>query len=303
MNLENPFPAGDPDRRAIWEMLVERDIEAFVKRSWSTVEGDFVAEGFFGLDAGGRDRPDAWRLTFPSLASYRSAWLEQAEQMALAADPEAIRAGLANATVLRDIEISGDAALAHKKFDGTIGLKGGGSRSLRWQTLYYCRKVGAEWKIAGFVGYLPNPMGGPMEDTAEPAAGARSRQGKQVPMGASQHRTAGPYSPVLQVAADELVVISGQAALAHDGSVVGADVVEQARVTLENCRLLLAAAGCGLSDVFKTNVYLTDLNDWQAFNEVYAALMPEPKPVRTAVQAALLPGLLVEVEMWAAKPR
>jgi enamine deaminase RidA (YjgF/YER057c/UK114 family) len=103
------------------------------------------------------------------------------------------------------------------------------------------------------------------------------------------------------VAAERLVVISGQAALAPDGSVVGDDVEEQTRVTLQNCRRQLATAGCDLGDVVKVNVYLTDMALWDRFNAVYREVLPEPRPARTAVGAALLDGLLVEVEMWAAR--
>lgn len=124
---------------------------------------------------------------------------------------------------------------------------------------------------------------------------------KQVPDGAAQHVTAGPYSPVLIVRPDELVVISGQAAIAPDGSTVGDGIEEQTRQTLENCRAQLGTAGCDLGDVFKVNVYLTDMALWPRFNSVYADYMPEPRPARTAVGAALLDGLLVEVEMWAAR--
>ena len=117
-----------------------------------------------------------------------------------------------------------------------------------------------------------------------------------------QHVTAGPYSPVLEVDARSLVVISGQAAIDLQGNIVSQDIARQSTVTLENCRIQLAAAGCTFGDVFKVNVYLTDLSQWQAFNEVYATMMQDPLPVRTAVQAGLLEGLLVEVEMCAAKP-
>ena len=65
----------------------------------------------------------------------------------------------------------------------------------------------------------------------------------------------------------------------------------------------LGSAGCTLADVFKVNIYLADLADWARFNAVYEAVMPEPLPVRTAVQAVLLPGFLVEIEMWAVKSR
>lgn len=127
------------------------------------------------------------------------------------------------------------------------------------------------------------------------------RRVKHAVPGAVQHRTAGPYSPVLEIDARRLVVISGQVAVAEDGSLVGSGVAEQTEATLENCRRQLATAGCSFDDVFKVNVYMTDLAEWAAFNAIYSGLMPAPQPVRTVVQAMLLPGYLVEVEMWAAK--
>ena len=294
MRHDNPFPASDPHRHAIWEMLVVRDIEAFVQQDWASIETDFDAEAFFGIDARKRDNPDAWRAGFTSLSQYRDVWLEQARAFAPVEDREAIRAGLFDATTLRDIEIDGDVAIAHKKFDGWLPLPGGGTERLLWQTLYVCRRRGDVWRIASFVGYLPSPMG-----TA--GAPGRAPSAKVVPAGASQHVTAGPYSPVLRVDPRELVVISGQAAIDADGSVVGESVEEQTRATLANCEAQLASAGCTFADVFKVNVYLTDLADWEAFNRVYRDAMPAPRPVRTAVGTALLPGLLVEVEMWAAR--
>jgi 2-iminobutanoate/2-iminopropanoate deaminase len=133
------------------------------------------------------------------------------------------------------------------------------------------------------------------------AASESEHSAKMVPPGASQHVTAGPYSPVLIVSPGQLVVISGQAAIDHAGNVVGETIEEQARLTLHNCRQQLATAGCTLADVFKVNVYLTDLAEWPRFNVVYREIMPEPRPVRTAVQAGLLMTLKVEIEMWAVK--
>jgi 2-iminobutanoate/2-iminopropanoate deaminase len=124
---------------------------------------------------------------------------------------------------------------------------------------------------------------------------------KARPSGARQHVTAGPYSPVLEVDARRLVVISGQVAVDFGGNVVGETIEEQTRATLDNCAAQLASAGCGLKDVFKVNIYLTDLGEWTRFNAVYEAMMPPPLPVRTAVQAILLPGFRVEIEMWAVK--
>ena len=117
-----------------------------------------------------------------------------------------------------------------------------------------------------------------------------------------QHNTAGPYSPVLEIKAPSLVVISGQCAIRDDGTLFADDIAVQSRETLQNCQRQLAAAGCDLADVFKVNVYLTDLQNWPAFNRIYREIMPDPLPVRTAVQAALLENFLVEIEMWAAKP-
>ena len=124
---------------------------------------------------------------------------------------------------------------------------------------------------------------------------------KRVPENASQHKTAGPYSPVLEIECSKLVVISGQAALDNDGNVVGDDIETQTRYTLENCRKQLMTAGCTLDDVFKCNVYMTNLDDWGRLNKVYTEIMPEPRPARTAIETKLLPGFLVEIEMWAAK--
>lgn len=124
---------------------------------------------------------------------------------------------------------------------------------------------------------------------------------KEVPQGAAQHVTAGPYSPVLEIACNKLVVISGQTSTRMDGTVEGKNVEEQAVLVLENCRKQLETAGCTLDQVFKVNVYLKDLEEWGTFNRVYREMMPEPMPVRTAVQTGLLPGILVEIEMWAAK--
>ena len=124
---------------------------------------------------------------------------------------------------------------------------------------------------------------------------------KRRPAGARQHVTAGPYSPVLEVDARHLVVISGQVAVDLEGNLVGETIEDQTRATLENCAAQLASAGCGLADVFKVNIYLTDLAEWERFNVVYETMMSAPLPVRTAVQAILLPGFRVEIEMWAVK--
>ncbi len=156
----NPYP-DDADRSAIWTMLVPRDIRAYVEADWSMVENDFVAGDFMGINGNRVDNPDSWTISFPTLAAYRDEWLRQAREGQAQSYDEDLEAGIHRATSLTEIEISGERAVAHKKFDGEIKLKDGGVDRLNWQTLYFCRKVGGQWKLTGFVGYLPYPMGLP----------------------------------------------------------------------------------------------------------------------------------------------
>lgn len=282
-----PFPTSDPDRLEIWRMLVQRDSDAFLTRDWNAIAGDFLVNGFYGIDARGSREPDQWRLAYPTLAAYRDEWLRQAEETHRTADPARARAALLAATTLVDIDIEGHSALARKKFHGALPNRDGSSTPLQWQSLYICRRVAARWQIASFVGYLPYEPGG-------------SRA--HFPAALHQHKTAGPYTPVVGVASTaNIFVISGQAPLDVEGRVIGTSIEEQSRATLDNCRAQLAAAGCSLADVFKATVYLTDLRHWTAFNVVYREYMSVPYPARTAVQTGLLPGFLVEVEMWAAR--
>ncbi len=154
----NPFPVADQDRHEIWEMLVRRDIQAFVTQDWSLVEDDFVAEGFFGLHAHNLGNPDGWRLAFPTLDVYRDEWLRQAATSAATEYDEPLGDALFRITHMRDIEIDGTRAVVHKKFDGRIRKRNGELEHLQWQTLYFCTKQDAHWKISSFVGYLPHPM-------------------------------------------------------------------------------------------------------------------------------------------------
>lgn len=155
----NPFSPSDPDRHAIWDMLVARDITAFLAADWQMVASDFIAQGFLGIDACRADDPDHWRLAFPSLDGYRDEWLRQANVFAKTTFSEDPRTAIFSATTLRDIEIADGKALARKKFDGGIDRSDGTRDFMNWQTLYQCRHQEGRWKISGFVGYLPNPMG------------------------------------------------------------------------------------------------------------------------------------------------
>ena len=118
--FRNPFPASDASRQAIWKMLVERDIDAFLAADWSKVAGDFIEDGFIGIDGRREASPDKWRLAFPSLSAYREEWLRQARDFAGQSFAEDTRKAIFTTTTLEDIEIEGDLALARKKFDGSL---------------------------------------------------------------------------------------------------------------------------------------------------------------------------------------
>ena len=155
----NPFH-NNAEKSQIWNMLVKRDIVAFVTQDWNMVACDFIQEGFLGIDAKGSNNPDDWAINFPTLAIYRDEWLRQAAESAKTEYTEDRTDGIFRATTLEQIDINGNSAVAHKKFDGSIQRTDGGTDILHWQTLYFCRKEDSIWKITGFVGYLPLDMGG-----------------------------------------------------------------------------------------------------------------------------------------------
>jgi 2-iminobutanoate/2-iminopropanoate deaminase len=106
----------------------------------------------------------------------------------------------------------------------------------------------------------------------------------------------GPYSQA--VTAQGWVFCSGQIALDPDtGEVVGGDVGAQTDRVMRNLAAVLEAAGASLSSVVKTTVFLSDMADFQAMNEVYGRHFGEHRPARATVQAAGLPkAVKVEIE-------
>jgi len=152
--LTNPFP-NDSNRAEIWDMLAQRDIDAFLAAEWSAVSGDFIASGFFGLHAHFKPHPDDWTLAFPTLEAYRDEWLRQAAETRAIAYAEPLREAIFRATDATGIEIMGDRALLRKRFHGVILRADGGQDQLDWQTLYVLARRSGRWKIASFVGYLP----------------------------------------------------------------------------------------------------------------------------------------------------
>ena len=105
----------------------------------------------------------------------------------------------------------------------------------------------------------------------------------------------GPYSQAIK--AGGLVFLSGQLPLDPASGQFPAGIAEQTRQSLTNAASILEAAGSGLDKVIKTTVFLADMNDFAAMNEVYATFFSGAYPARSAVQVARLPkDALVECE-------
>ena len=109
----------------------------------------------------------------------------------------------------------------------------------------------------------------------------------------------GPYSPAIR--AGGFVFVSGQGPIdPATGEVVKRDIQQQTKLVLENVRAILGAAGSSLDKVVKTNVYLSDIANFAAMNEVYATFFAAEPPARTTIQAAALPlGIDVEIDVIA----
>lgn len=107
----------------------------------------------------------------------------------------------------------------------------------------------------------------------------------------------GPYSQAV-VAVDQFVFTAGQIPIdPRTGQIVGEEIVAQTRQALQNLRSVLEAAGSGLGAVLKTTVFLKDMNDFAAMNDVYREFFPEAPPARSAVEVARLPkDVRVEIE-------
>jgi 2-iminobutanoate/2-iminopropanoate deaminase len=111
----------------------------------------------------------------------------------------------------------------------------------------------------------------------------------------------GPYVQAVRVG--DLVFTSGSIPLRPDGSFVGGDVAVQTAQVMDNLRAVLEAAGTSFEHAVKTTCFLADMNDFAAFNEVYARYLGQAKPARSTVEVARLPkDVRVEVECVAHVP-
>ena len=110
----------------------------------------------------------------------------------------------------------------------------------------------------------------------------------------------GPYSPAVR--AGQLLFVSGQVPIdPATGNMIEGDTSAQTRRVLDNVGALLKAGGLAFADVVRTTIFLADMNDFTAVNEVYATYFSQPFPARATVQVARLPkDARVEIDVIAA---
>ena len=111
----------------------------------------------------------------------------------------------------------------------------------------------------------------------------------------------GPYSHGID--SEGLIFLSGQAAVdPATGKLIDGDIKAQTQQSFDNLFEVLGTAGLTPNDVQKVNVFLTDMNNFSAMNEVYKKQFSEPFPARTTIGVASLPlGAIIEIEMIARK--
>lgn len=157
MSESRAAPVGDrsdreataEERAAIEDIVLVRDTEAFARADWSLVGDDFESAVFVGY-AGSDDPRQSWRVMFPTLESYASEWVRQAEEMSSRGEPEEIVRQVREACEVREVRVNADRAIARKRFNGEAF-----GQRLYWETYYFLRRGEERWLITGFVGYLP----------------------------------------------------------------------------------------------------------------------------------------------------
>ncbi|MGB1875571.1 MAG: RidA family protein [Rhodospirillaceae bacterium] len=121
------------------------------------------------------------------------------------------------------------------------------------------------------------------------------------PTGSLPDGSVNPISPAVR--AGDFVFCSGLLPKGDDGQMVDGDIVAQTTAVMERLSNVLISAGCDFSDIVKCMVWLTDADDFKAFNIVYASYFNEDPPTRSAVRSdLLLPSARLELEAICYKP-
>lgn len=162
------------------------------------------------------------------------------------------------------------------------------------RTLPKTLSVAASALVAALTVACSAPVPAPEAEPA-PAPGKTRLSGRIPPVG--------PYSAGVE--AGGLVFLAGQIALDHEGGgLIEGGITEQTHQVMQNLQAVLEEAGLGFGDVVRTGVFLADVDDFAAMNEVYASYFPEGAipPARTTVAAGGIPlGALLEIDMIAAR--
>lgn len=111
----------------------------------------------------------------------------------------------------------------------------------------------------------------------------------------------GPYSQAIE--ANGFVFVSGQIPLdPKTGNLITGDIREQAKRVMENGKAVLEAAGCGMDRVVKTTIYVKNMGDFAAVNEVYGRYFPNDPPARATIEVSHLPkDVSLEIDFIAVK--
>lgn len=107
------------------------------------------------------------------------------------------------------------------------------------------------------------------------------------------HTPFGPYS--IAIEKNGVLHVSGQGPFDKEKRLNGDEIIQQAKQTMDNLRHIIVDNGYQMDEIVKVTVYLQNISDWSAFNEVYATYFSDPMPARTVV-ACQLNGMLVEVD-------
>lgn len=107
----------------------------------------------------------------------------------------------------------------------------------------------------------------------------------------------GPYSCAVACSGQQTIYVSGQLPIDPQTGVMSSDIKEQTEQSLRNVAALLQSAGASLQNVVKTTVFITNMDDFAAVNEVYGSIFTSPYPARSCFEVSKLPkGAKVEIE-------
>src|SRR5438309_1811675 len=150
----------------------------------------------------------------------------------------------------------------------------------------------------------PVAAAAPVPQPAAPVVAAIPAERRAV-QSANAPKAVGPYSHAIQAPADRVVFLSGQIAVdpVKDRLIAG-NAAKQTERVMQNLKAVLDAAGASFDDVVKTTIFLTDLADFNAVNEMYGRYFQKTPPARATLQMAALPrGARIEIEFVAATGR